>query len=263
MSTPAPQKKRKMGVVTQSPVHETVVSVAMLGKEGGFSHTAAASFFRGSFDAVAATSVEEVCEAVASGRADRGIVPVENSYNGTFHSTYDALLQFAPRVQIVNEVVCDEQHSLCARADTSLESVRRVFAHPAAFDQCAVFVGELDKKTSGQLHRELAKSTSAAVAAVAAGSEPSAAIATPAAAAAHGLVVIRDGISSDAHNQTRFVVIAAKAKASEPPHGVLAKTSVAIAVRNEPAAIFKCLSCFALRGINVAKVCFYLPLHFK
>ena len=260
-TTPA-VKRRKMGVVTQSPVHEKVATVAMLGDVGSFSHTAASGFFREAFSVVTCSSVGEVCDAVASGTADRGVIPVENSYVGTFDGSYDALLQYSTQLQIVNEVVKEESHALCSRAGVAIDSVRRVFAHPAAFQQCSTLVNSLDSKVAASssgaewVHRELARSTSSACRSVASGSEPSAAIATPAAAAAHGLVVLSDGISNDRNNQTRFVVVAKSAAgaAASPPHGYLAKTSVAIALRNEPAAIFKCLSCFALREINVAKV---------
>ena len=166
-TTPA-VKRRKMGVVTQSPVHEKVATVAMLGDVGSFSHTAASGFFREAFSVVTCSSVGEVCDAVASGTADRGVIPVENSYVGTFDGSYDALLQYSTQLQIVNEVVKEESHALCSRAGVAIDSVRRVFAHPAAFQQCSTFVNSLDSKVAASssgaewVHRELARSTSSA-----------------------------------------------------------------------------------------------------
>ncbi|MCA1561151.1 MAG: prephenate dehydratase [Acidobacteria bacterium] len=187
---------------------------------------------------------EDVFAAVASGRVSHGILPVENSIGGSIHQNYDLLLE--RDLPIVAETELPVVHNLLALPGTDIGAIRRVFSHPQALAQCERFLRTLpgveivatyDTAGSARLVREGELRDTAAVA-------------SARAAEVFGLDVLRAGIQDFADNITRFLVIGKNPE----PLGTPDKTTLAFAVRNEPGSLFKALSVFALRDIDLTKL---------
>ncbi len=226
---------------------------AYLGPEGTYSHEALRGDARAAgWEPVAVPTVFDAVLAVEEGRADRAIVPIENSIEGAVGPTLDALAVETASVRIVGEVVLAVSHALIAREPVDLRELRVVLSHPQANAQCARFVRE---ELPGA--RVIAiDSTAEAVRMVADGrapEEPAAALGTVLAAALHGGIVLRAGVEDEAGNVTRFVWLApAGAAALGPP----TKTSVVWWGAGDESAgwLVRCLSEFAFRGVNLTRI---------
>ena len=116
------------------------MKIAFQGAVGAYSETAAQRAWPGS-ETVALDRFEDVFEAVASGRTSHGILPVENSIGGSIHRNYDLLLEHD--LPIVAETELPVVHNLLALPGTTLSAVRRVFSHPQALAQCEMFLHTL------------------------------------------------------------------------------------------------------------------------
>jgi arogenate/prephenate dehydratase len=187
---------------------------------------------------------EDVFAAVAAGNASHGILPVENSVGGSIHRNYDLLLEHD--LPIVAETELSVVHNLLALPGTEIASVRRVFSHPQALAQCEQFlhtmpgieiVATYDTAGSARMIREGQLKDTAA-------------IASARAAELFDLAVLRAEIQDYQDNITRFVVISRDSK----PLGPAEKTTLAFALHNGPGALFKALSVFALRDIDLTKL---------
>ena len=217
--------------------------VAYQGEPGAYSE-AALLRFNPAADPLPRETFDEVFRAVQEREATHGVFPIENSIGGTIHRNYDLLLEH--ELPIVGEVKLSIVHSLLALQGTTVEGVRRVYSHPQALAQCERFLRTLsgveivatyDTAGSAKLIRE--------------GKLPdTAAIASERAATVFGLSVLRSGIQDFADNVTRFLLISREAL----PLGPTDKTTVVFTLTNEPGALFKALSVFALRGIDLTKL---------
>jgi len=226
------------------------VRVAFLGPAGTFTEEALrASRPAGPVEEVPYGTVFETVMAVQNGHAERAVVPIENSLEGSVTATLDALAGEAENVRIAAEVAHPVRHCLIAGEGLELEGVRRVLSHPQALAQCTRFLRE---RLPGV---ELASSTSTAgaVKAVAEGSRPDAAIGPRLAAELYGGRVLAEGVEDRPDNMTRFVWLA---PAGEPPLGEPSKTSVVFWGFNDesPGALVDVLGEFAARGINLTKI---------
>jgi len=218
--------------------------VAFQGEKGAYSERAAVEFFGREISVVPRRTFKEVFEAVASQQCDFGIIPIENSLAGSVHQNYDLLLKYD--LAILGEVVLRIMHHLMALPGVRLEGIRRVYSHPQALDQCAEFLATL----SG-IEVVPAYDTAGSAKLVAENQwRDAAAIASAQAAEDYGLVIVKRGIESDKMNFTRFLILG---RESQPPERG-GKTSVVFSVKNVPGVLFKCLSVFALRDINLLKI---------
>jgi prephenate dehydratase len=219
------------------------MKIGFQGAAGAYSEAAAQ---RGWPDAetVAFDRFEDVFEGVRSGRTSHGILPVENSIGGSIHRNYDLLLEHD--LPIVAEAELPVVHNLLSMPGTTLQAVRRVFSHPQALAQCEMFLHTLpgieivatyDTAGSARMIREGNLTDTAAIASLRAGE-------------IFGLSVLQEGIQDYADNITRFVIIGRDGKALGQPD----KTSLAFALHNGPGALFKALSVFALRDIDMTKL---------
>jgi prephenate dehydratase len=217
--------------------------IAFQGALGAYSEAAAQRGWPEA-ETVALDRFEDVFDAVAAGRTSHGILPVENSIGGSIHRNYDLLLE--RDLPIVAETELPVVHNLLALPGTALESVRRVFSHPQALAQCEMFLHTLpgveivatyDTAGSARMIRESQLTDTAAIASLRA-------------AEVFGLGVLKAGIQDYEDNITRFVLIARDGK----PLGKPDKTSLAFALHNGPGALFKALSVFALRDIDMTKL---------
>ena len=219
--------------------------LAFLGPEG--THTEQACI---SYDPEAVrlpfASIRSVAEAVASGQADEGMVPIENSLGGSVPDTLDLLISDST-LFIRNEVVLLIKHFLAVADGTKEGDIKVVYSHPQALTQCRSFLAR--SYPDAQLVASM--STSAAVKEMLDRTGDAAAIATERAAEIYEAKVLARGIEDSANNMTRFVVLA---PSDHPPTGA-DKTSVCFSFdQDAPGILHDTLGEFASRGINLAKI---------
>jgi prephenate dehydratase len=219
------------------------VRVAYQGEPGAFSE-AAARQVSGDAQLLPCKSFEDVFQSVEAGPASYGVLPIENSTGGSIHRNFDLLL--SNHLPIVGEVELPVVHSLLALPGTSLEQIRRVYSHPQALAQCEQFLRTLrgveiiatyDTAGSAKLIADEHLTDAAAIASARAGE-------------VFGLATLRAAIQDFEHNVTRFLVIGRRPLTADPPD----KTTIVFSLSNEPGALFKALSVFALRGIDLTKL---------
>lgn len=219
------------------------MKIAYQGEPGAFSE-AASRQVDASADLLPCRAFEDVFAAVNEGRVDYGVLPIENSIGGSIHRNFDLLQQ--NDLPIVAEIEVPVVHHLLALPGTTLADVKRIYSHPQALAQCERFLQTL----SGV---ELMASYDTAGSAKMIATDritDAAAIASKRAGEVFGLHVLKAAIQDYEHNTTRFLVIG-KTPVSDLPHD---KTSIVFTLPNEPGALFKALSAFALRGIDLTKL---------
>ncbi|HVL69567.1 MAG TPA: prephenate dehydratase [Vicinamibacterales bacterium] len=217
--------------------------IAFQGEPGAYSE-AAALRFAPEAEPVPCRSFEEVFAAVAEGRVSRGILPMENSIGGSIHRNYDLLVEH--ELPIVGEVELSVDHCLLAPRGTTRADLSVVYSHPQALAQCEQYLLGLTHVSIVAVY----DTAGAARMAAEGGRRDAGAVASRRAAELFGLEVLDEGIQDYAANITRFAVVARQAAPAEDA----TKTSLVFALKSEPGALFKALSCFALRGINLTKL---------
>lgn len=216
--------------------------VGYLGPEGTFSMQAALRHFGHSIKALPMASIEEVFQEVEAGHADFGVVPVENSGQGTIQSTLDMFL--ASNVRICGEVELRVHQYLLARSG-QLEGIERVYSHPMSLAQCR-----------GWLRQHLPRvetvpvASNAEAARRARNADDAAAIAGEAAGLAYGLKVVAGPIEDRDDNTTRFLVLG---RSAFPASGN-DRTSLLIFIRDQPGALYQILEPLARRGISMNRI---------
>ena len=222
---------------------EQPVSVSFLGPEGTFSHMAARHLFGLSARYREATTISGVFDAVRAGDASYGVVPIENSTEGSVTPAADALIE--GDLLIRQELVLDVAHVLLGRPGLALGTIERVYSHPQALAQCRVWLAK--NVPSAQLVQ-----TSSTVAACheALADERGAAIGSRLAAELLELEAIRDGIHDRPENATRFFVIA---KRDAPPTGK-DKTTLAFSIKDGRGVLRSVLGVFDDAGINLTRI---------
>ncbi|ADC71716.1 chorismate mutase [Thioalkalivibrio sp. K90mix] len=221
---------------------EHPLTVAYLGPEGTFTHLAARKHFGHAVETTPLTSIDQVFGAVEAGRAQFGVVPIENSSEGVVTHTVDCFLD-SP-LQICGEVVTPIHHHLLAQAE-DLSQVRRVRAHAQALAQCRQW---LDTHLP-HAERE-AVSSNARAAEVAAKDPESAAIASRVAAEHYGVPLRVQHVEDRADNTTRFLIIGT---ASTEPSGA-DRTSIMLSTANRPGSLYALLKPIAEAGISLTRI---------
>ncbi len=220
--------------------------LAYLGPPGTFSQEAA---FRYDSEAkqVPFPSIPAVASAVSSGMADEGVVPIENSLEGSVTYTLDLLIQ-ETSLRIRHELVLPIEHCLLAVEGTETSQVQAVYSHPQALAQCRGFL----ERCFPRAQHIASLSTAAAVEDVKASDVPAVAIAPRLAAELYGVQIIARGIQDNPNNVTRFVILA---HSDHPPTGC-DKTSLcfSFAEVDRPGLLHAALSGFAQRSINLTKI---------
>src|SRR5215467_757770 len=219
------------------------MKIAYQGEPGAFSEAAAR---RVGQDAplVPCRSFEDVFDAVAAGTVTHGILPFENSIGGSIHRNYDLLL--AHDLPIVAEVELPVVHHLLAVPGATLPALRRVYSHPQGLAQCERFLRTL---TGVEIIATYDTAGSAKMVADARMTD-TAAIASARAGEIFGLASLASSIQDFDDNITRFIVIGRRPLHSEAPN----KTTIVFSLPNEPGSLFKALSAFALRGVDLTKL---------
>jgi prephenate dehydratase len=227
----------------------TEAPIVYAGEPGAFAEDAVLAAF-GDVDRRAVGSFREVFEAVTAGGADSGVVPIENVINGTVRENYDLLLEH--ELQIVGEVVVPVRLCLAALPGQSLEAIERVYSHIQALGQAEVFL----RARSWQLLSTY-NTAGAGKAIGERGERGAAAVLSPRAAALFGLEVLADEIGDLPGNRTRFVVLARQGAAGPVPTATgnsPRRTTLVLAVRNEPGTLLAVLRVFAEHGLNMSKL---------
>ncbi len=217
--------------------------VAFQGERGAYSEEAIHQFFGASVEARPCRSFQRVFEAVESGTAEYGMLPVENSTAGSINRAYDLLLDHDLRVW--GEMFLRVRHALLAPAGTTAEEVHRVRSHPHALAQCDRYLG------SRGWASEPAYDTAGSARHLAEKPEPGvAAIASRLAGQLYGLEELSYGIEDSRYNYTRFFILSHDA----PSRAQRNKTSIVFCARHEPGALYECMGEFAKRRINLTKL---------
>jgi prephenate dehydratase len=217
--------------------------VAFQGAPGAYSEAAVLEYFGPGVEAVPHETFEAVFSAVQESGCDQGLVPIENSLAGSIHRNYDLLLQY--QLSIVGEYHLRVKHCLIALPGVEISAIRRVISHPQALAQCEGYLRKLGTAV------EAVYDTAGSVRIILEQGDPAqAAVASRRAAELYGMQIVAEGIEDDPANYTRFLAIA--------PQPVLplenAKTSIVFTLHNIPGALFKALSVFALRDIDLTKI---------
>lgn len=226
--------------------------VAFQGEEGAFSQEAVRQMLGSALKVLPCPRFEDVFQALQRGQATAGAVPIENTLHGSVHENYDLLLQYD--LTIAAETKVRIVHNLIAAPGTTFADVRYVRSHPVALNQCLRFFSR-----NPQLERVPFYDTAGSVKALMAERPPhSAAIASAVAAERYGGRILRRSIEDDRRNFTRFFLLRRREEAPPLRHrareGKEWKTSLVFATRNTPGALFRCLSAFALRDLNMTKI---------
>jgi prephenate dehydratase len=232
--------------------------VGYLGPEGTFTEEALlASIERASVEPVGLPGIYETVLALRDGDVDWGIVPIENSLDGSVTVTLDLLAQEALQVRIVGEALLRVRHSLIAAAPVELAAIDTVVTHPQVPGQCS-------RLLRGELAHALvlpASSTAEAVRTVAGeGRTGLAALGTAFAAEIYGALVLREGVQDRDDNETRFVWLARRGEAQPLPElrglGSGWRTSLVFwgSGAERPGWLVRCLDEFARRSVNLTKI---------
>jgi len=219
------------------------MKIAFQGEPGAYSEQALFNYF-GDVETLPCTSFDEVFDSVVAGMCQAGLIPIENSLAGSIHQNYDLFLRHD--LHIVGEYFLRVQHCLIALPGVTKADLKKVISHPQALGQCAAYLRGLGVKpesvydTAGSV--KMLKES---------GARDTAAIASRRAAEIYGMQILEEGIEDNAENYTRFLAISKTA--AEGPDGD-AKTSIVFTLKNQPGSLFKCLSVFALRDIDLTKI---------
>jgi prephenate dehydratase len=225
--------------------------IAYLGPAGTFTEDALAEALpQGGYEPLLTATIHDAILAVERGDAERALVPIENSIEGSVRPTLDTLAFEAGGVTIVGEHDYRVRIHLIARAGVQVDGVEAVLSHPQPLSQCARFLRE----RLPEVERRSVSSTAAAVRMVSESARPWAALGARAAAALYDCELLLEGVEDSDDNVTRFVWIA---PAGTEPEGVGPwKTSLVFSElgADHPGALVDALGDFSERGINLTRI---------
>ena len=219
------------------------MKVAFQGEIGAYSESAVYSFFGPSVEVKPCKNLSDVFESVEEGQTPYGVVPIENSIEGSVNQTYDLFL--VHDLKVCGETVLKIVHCLITNPKATLDSIEVVYSHPQASAQCRNFLEKLGCKmiptydTAGGVKMMKEKKL------VNVG-----AIASERAAEVYGMKVLVKEIADNPNNYTRFFVLS---KEDSPPTGD-DKTSIIFSTKHVPGALYRALEEFAIRNINLTKI---------
>ncbi len=232
------------------------MKIAFQGEAGAYSEQAVFNYF-GNVDTVPCESFDVVFDSVISGKCESALIPIENSLAGSIHQNYDLLLRH--NLHIVGEHFLRVQHCLIAMPGVQISEIKKAISHPQALGQCAAYL------RSHGIKAEQVYDTAGSVKMLKeSGARDTAAIASRRAAELYGMQILEEGIEDNPENYTRFLAIQHEANIPAAltvrlPLTVSqgegeAKTSIVFTLKNVPGSLFKAMSVFALRDIDLTKI---------
>jgi prephenate dehydratase len=223
--------------------NKTVNTVAFQGENGAYSEAAAIAFFGGETRTIPCESFDAVFAAVEESVCGYGLIPIENSLAGSIHRNYDLLLR--NDLWITGETYLRVEHCLIGLPGASKGHIREVLSHPQALAQCEGYLRGLNVNATA------AYDTAGAVRLIREQGDPSiAAIASRRAGEVFHMQILEENIEDRSTNITRFLAVA---KNPVTPEGD-SKTSIVFTLHNIPGALFRAISVFALRDIDLTKI---------
>jgi chorismate mutase/prephenate dehydratase len=220
-----------------------VTTVAFQGERGAYSESAVYQFFGKETEVKPCRDFRDVFESVKRQEVQAGVVPVENSIEGSVNQNYDLFFNFD--LKVCGEVIVKIVHCLIANPGTSLKSVKAVYSHPQALAQCRSFLEKSKWEliptydTAGSVKLIKEKKLNDAVA-----------IASERAAEIYGMQILARDIANNKENYTRFFVLSME----DSPMTDKDKTSIIFSAKHEPGLLYHALGEFAKRNINLTRI---------
>lgn len=230
---------------TKLPKNKTLLA-GFQGEPGAFSQSATRKLLGDNIATRPFPSFREVFEALAVAQIAHAIIPIENTLHGSVLENYDHILEYG--FPIIGETSIRISHQLIAMPGITFNRIRRVYSHPVALSQCRNFF-EANPQITAESYYDTAGSVK-----MLRNELPSdaAAIASADAAKIYEGRILRRNIEDDPANFTRFFLLAKQIAKSSPRTG--AKISVTFCAPNKPGALFRAMSCLALRDLNIIKI---------
>ncbi len=223
------------------------MKIAFAGEKGAFAELAAAQYFGPKHTLFNVPDFEDVFGAVSKSRADHGIIPIENSLTGSIHQNYDQLLK--SKLSITGEIFLRISHFLIANHGVKPHNIKRVYSHAQGLAQCKIHL----KKFKGIDCIPVSNTAYAVKKIKDERLLDAAAVASYQAAIDYDMNILDKNIEDNKANITRFLIVSKKPKASFHSSKAL-KTSVVFSLKNMPGSLFRSLSVFALRDIDLVKI---------
>lgn len=219
------------------------IKVAFQGEQGAFSQEAAFKFFGKKIETLSCQTFQDVFRLVERKKADFGVIPIENSLEGTIGQNYDLLLK--TKVKIFAEIILRISHCLIANQGTKFSQITKVFSHPLALGQCREFLEK--KKLKAIPYSDTARACKMIKEEKL---KDSACIASYRVAKIYQMKILKRKIETNPKNFTRFFIISKK----KPPKSKNKKTSIVFTLRNVPGSLFRALAPLAQYKINLTKI---------
>ena len=230
-------------VMSASIALEKPLAIAHLGAEGSNSYAAAVHKFGAMVKYCGQASIADVFQSVEKGECDYGIVPIENSVEGSVTPTADCLTD--SDLQVCAQVTIRIAHDLLSNAP--FEKIRKVYSNPQVLSQCRQWLlANMPPERVTQM--SVAATTDAAK--IAAGEKGAAALASAACGRIYGLETLRANVQDIAHNATRFFVIGRQSVSATRKD----KTSIVFSIKDKAGVLYKMLEPFAKNGINLTRI---------
>ena len=243
------------------------ITVGFQGSEGSFTNKAATNFFgslpnSSNIEFSSAPTCRAIFELVSSGKLSYGVLPVESSNHGTMPMYLESLLKHSQSVRIVGETIEREHHCLCVQPGTTEATISRIISHPIILEDCNVFIDALSARHGVDIEQSTANDSAAACKLLSTGgpNNNTAVICTRDAAALYGMSVLSQNVGNDRNSETRYIIIAYAAgdaleiaKLSQNTNEKV-KGSLTLSIKNSAGSMFKMMSCFSLRDINILKI---------
>jgi prephenate dehydratase len=223
-------------------------SVVFQGELGAFSQSAAQKLLGDNLRFLPCPTFADVFDVLKQKKADHAVIPIENTLHGSVHDNYDLLVECD--YFVTGETKLRISHQLITMPEVTWRSVKQVFSHPVALNQCRRFFQKYPQikpipfyDTAGSVKMLQETRTPA-----------SGAIASVTAASIYGGRIQKRDIEDNPENYTRFFLLSKQRKAPKTTAGPGWKTSLVFSTPNQPGALFKALACFALRNISLTKI---------
>ena len=230
-------------IISASRAVQLPLRVGFLGPEGTFSHQAALCMFGRSVSFYPLDSIEDVFSSVEKGQCHQGVVPIENSYEGSVNTTLDMLYKYD--LKINGEMLLRIRHNLMSK-EKDIKDIKEIYSHPMAIAQCRAWI----RANMGNVSIHETRSTSIG-AKIASEKRGAAVIGNRLLAEIYDLNIIREGIEDSPDNVTRFLALGRDAVRSP---SIKDKTSILFFLKDEPGALFKALEALAKKGINMTRI---------